>query len=197
MTIFHIVHMVVIDTQCSLESFRRFIIESTCSSYIPESYASDYEIFAERDADLGSIYVEAADKQTLKKIRDVTFVNARSVLGVIYNSKSGNTSLKWRQTQKYDGKVTGDASSNSLSNMAAARVITLKWVEDYVREKSAIRSPTDIALRSATMSSGSSDLTDIEFPSIIFTIISCAAKRQEGLLDHFAGIFHVHNLPPI
>ena len=136
MTIFHIVHMVVIDTQCSLESFRRFIIESTCSSYIPESYASDYEIFAERDADLGSIYVEAADKQTLKKIRDVTFVNARSVLGVIYNSKSGNTSLKWRQTQKYDGKVTGDASSNSLSNMAAARVITLKWVEDYVREKS-------------------------------------------------------------
>ena len=37
---------------------------------------------------------------------------------------------------KYDGKVTGDASSNSLSNMAAARVITLKWVEDYVREKS-------------------------------------------------------------
>ena len=88
MTIFHIVHMVVIDTQCSLESFRRFIIESTCSSYIPESYASDYEIFAERDADLGSIYVEAADKQTLKKIRDVTFVNARSVLGVIYNSKS-------------------------------------------------------------------------------------------------------------
>ena len=61
---------------------------------------------------------------------------ARSVLGVIYNYKSGNTSLKWRQTQKYDGKVTGDASSNSLSNMAAARVITLKWVEDYVREKS-------------------------------------------------------------
>ena len=46
----------------------------------------------------------------LKKIRDVTFVNARSVLGVIYNSKSGNTSLKWRQTQKYDGKVTGDAT---------------------------------------------------------------------------------------
>ena len=59
----------VIDTQCSLESFRRFIIESTCSSYIPESYASDYEIFAERDADLGSIYVEAADKQTLKNPR--------------------------------------------------------------------------------------------------------------------------------
>ena len=179
MTIFHIVHMVVIDTQCSLESFRRFIIESTCSSYIPESYASDYEIFAERDADLGSIYVEAADKQTLKKIRDVTFVNARSVLGVIYNSKSGNSSLKWRQTQKYDCKVTGDAFFISLLVLPA------------------IRSPTDIALRSATMSSGSSDLTDIEFPSIIFTIISCAAKRQEGLLDHFAGIFHVHNLPPI
>ena len=173
MTIFHIVHMVVIDTQCSLESFRRFIIESTCSSYIPESYASDYEIFAERDADLGSIYVEAADKQTLKKIRDVTFVNARSVLGVIYNSKSGNTSLKWRQTQKYDGKVTGDASSNSLSNMAAARVITLKWVEDYVREKSQQYDHQHIALRSATMSSGSSDLTDIESVDYFYDHFMC------------------------
>ena len=59
MTIFHIVHMVVIDTQCSLESFRRFIIESTCSSYIPESYASDYEIFAERDADLSKARVRS------------------------------------------------------------------------------------------------------------------------------------------
>ncbi|MDI1496052.1 MAG: hypothetical protein K8823_1360 [Cenarchaeum symbiont of Oopsacas minuta] len=139
----YVIYMVAIETQCSLESFRRFIIESTCSSYIPESYMSDYEIFAEREADLGSIYVEAADKQTLKKIRDITFVNARNVLGVIYNSKSGNTALKWRQTQKYEGKVTGDASTNSLSNMAAARVITLKWVENYVREKSQQKDQTN------------------------------------------------------
>ena len=49
---------------------------------------------------LGSIYVEAADKVTLKKIRDITFVNAKDILGIIYNSKSGNTALKWRQIKK-------------------------------------------------------------------------------------------------
>ena len=128
--------MVKIDTPASLESFRKFIIASTCSSFAPKSYLEDYEVFPEREESLGSIYVEAADKVTLKKIRDITFVNARDVLGIIYNSKSGNTSLKWRQIRRYNGKATGDASSNSLVNLAEAGVITLDWVENYVRKKS-------------------------------------------------------------
>ena len=66
---------------------------STCNSFAPKSYLEDFEVFPEREESLGSIYVEAADKVTLKKIRDITFVNARDVLGIIYNSKSGNTSL--------------------------------------------------------------------------------------------------------
>ena len=127
--------MVKIDTPASLESFRRFIIASTCSSFAPKSYLDDFEVFAERDESLGSIYVEAADKVTLKKIRDITFVNARDVLGIIYNSKSGNTSLKWRQIRRHNGKVTGDASSNSLVNLVEAGVITLDWVENYVKKK--------------------------------------------------------------
>jgi hypothetical protein len=127
--------MVEIDAPSDLESFRRFIIASTCSSFAPRSYLEDPEVFAERDEDLGSIYVEAADKVTLKKIREITFVNAKDVLGVIYSSKSGNTSLKWRQTRKNTGKVTGEASSNSLVNLAEGGVITLEWVEKYVQQK--------------------------------------------------------------
>ena len=127
--------MVEIDAPSSLESFRRFLIASTCSSFAPRSYLEDPEVFAERDEDLGSIYVEAADKVTLKKIREITFVNAKDVLGVIYSSKSGNTSLKWRQTRKNSGKVTGEASSNSLVNLAEGGVITLEWVENYVKKK--------------------------------------------------------------
>ena len=127
--------MVEIDAPSSLESFRRFIIASTCSSFAPRSYLEDPEVFAERDESLGSIYVEAADKMTLKKIREITFVNAKDVLGVIYSSKSGNTSLKWRQTRKNTGKVTGEASSNSLVNLAEGGVITLEWVEKYVQQK--------------------------------------------------------------
>jgi len=128
--------MVAIDTPASLESFRRFVIASTCSSFAPKSYLDDFEVFAEREDTPGSIYVEAADKVTLKKIREITFVNARDVLGIIYTSKSGNTSLKWRQIRRHSGKVTGDASSNSLVNLAQAGVLTLDWVENYVKKKS-------------------------------------------------------------
>jgi len=127
--------MVTIDAPSTVESFRRFVITSTCGSYAPRSYLEDPEVFPERDDDKGSIYVEAADKVTLKKIRDITFVNARDVLGIIYSSKSGNTNLKWRQIRRNTGKVKGEASSNSLVNLAEGGVITLDWVENYLKKK--------------------------------------------------------------
>ena len=109
---------------------------STCSSFAPNSYLEDFEVFPERDESFGSVYVEAADKVTLKKIREITFVNARDVLGIIYNSKSGNTSLKWRQIRRNNGKVTGEASSNTLVNLAEAGVINVDWADQYSRKKS-------------------------------------------------------------
>src|SRR5438445_13238930 len=99
--------MVTIDATCSFESFRKFIILSTCNSFIPESYLEDYEVFPERETSPGLIYVEAADKVTLKKIRDMTFVNAKEVLGIIYSSKSGNTNLKWRQIRRSEERRVG------------------------------------------------------------------------------------------
>ena len=49
--------MVKIDAASSLESFRRFTIASTCSSFVPESYRDDTEVFPEREDALGSISV--------------------------------------------------------------------------------------------------------------------------------------------
>jgi hypothetical protein len=66
----------------------------------------------------------------------MTFVNARDILGIIYNSKSGNTSLKWRQIKRNNGKVTGEASANSLTNLSESGVLTLDWVEKYLKRKS-------------------------------------------------------------
>ena len=128
--------MVTIDATCSFESFRKFISLSTCNSFIPESYLEDYEVFPERETSPGLIYVEAADKVTLKKIRDMTFVNAKEVLGIIYSSKSGNTNLKWRQIRRNSGKITGEASTNTLVNLTEAGVITQEWVQNYLRKKS-------------------------------------------------------------
>ena len=142
---FNTIEMVEINSPSSLESFRRFIFASTCSSYAPRSYLEDSEVFPEREEKLGSIYVEAADKMTLKKIREITFVNAKDVLGIIYSSKSGNTSLKWRQIRRNTGKVTGEASTNSLVNLAEGGVITLDWVDNYVKKKAEENQSKEIA----------------------------------------------------
>jgi hypothetical protein len=127
--------LVHIEATASLESFRKFIIISTCKSFIPESYLHDIEVFPEREEGPGEIYIEAADKVTLKKVREMTFVNAREILGIIYSSKSGNTQLKWRQTRRKSGKVNGDASSNALVNLVESGVLTQEWIDSYLNAK--------------------------------------------------------------
>ncbi len=121
-----------LDLTCYLEGFRRFLINSTCRSYIPESYFRDPEVFPEKEGDQGSIYVEAVDKVDLKQIRDIKFINARDILGIIYTSKSGNTKLKWRQLRGDTGRMTGEASGNSLGNLVMARVISSDEVEAII-----------------------------------------------------------------
>ena len=120
----------------SLESFRRFLVNSTCSSFIPESYYNDPEVFPQKEGDFGSIYVEAADKLTLKTIREITFINARDVLGIIYVSKSGNTKLRWRQIKGNEGRAIGDASVNSLVNLIFGGVITKEYAEQAAKSSS-------------------------------------------------------------
>ncbi len=98
-------------------------------SFIPESYLRDEEVFPEKEGETGSIYIEAADKVTLKTIRDISFVNARDILGIIYVSKSGNTRLKWRESRGDVGKVSGEASTNSLVNLFSARVLSREYTD--------------------------------------------------------------------
>jgi hypothetical protein len=70
---------------------------------------------------------------TLNKVREMTFVNAKEILGIIYSSKSGNTQLKWRQTRKKSGRVQGDASANALVNLVESGVLTQEWVTNYLK----------------------------------------------------------------
>lgn len=125
-----------IDIKTTLERFRRFIIYNTCLSFIPKGYLKDPTIFPERSSEKGEIYVEAASKVELAKIRDLTFVKAADILGVIYRSKTGNTYLKWRQIKGSLGRLTGVASPNSIVNLIEARVITREYVEEVLKELS-------------------------------------------------------------
>src|SRR5437660_10986281 len=85
-----------IETTCSLEAFRRFMITSTCRSFIPNDYQLDAQVFPERYRDLGTMYVEAEDKVTLGRENDISLVNVYYVLGIIYNSKNFYTALHCR-----------------------------------------------------------------------------------------------------
>jgi hypothetical protein len=147
-----IVTLVHIETTSSLESFRKFIIVSTCRSFIPESYLRDLEVFPEREEGPGAIYIEAVDKVTLKKVREMTFVNAKEILGIIYSSKSGNTQLKWRQTRRKSGRVQGDASANALVNLVESGVLTQEWVANYLKSTQ----PKEGSNTSSTTSTSSS-----------------------------------------
>jgi len=118
-----------IDVVCPLESFRRFMILSTCNSFIPDEYIEDVNVFPERPVENGTMYVEAEDKETLRRSRDLQFARVSNVLGVIYNSKSGLTKLKWRHIKDVLGKLSGEASGNSVVNLFEAEILD----EDYIK----------------------------------------------------------------
>lgn len=74
------------------------------------------------------MYVEAEDKVTLDKVQDITFVEVSSVLGIIYNSKSGHTQLKWRHVKDDQGRLSGDASTNTLVNLYEAGALDRSFI---------------------------------------------------------------------
>jgi hypothetical protein len=120
-----------IDAVCDLDSFRRFMIVSTCDSFIPENLREDEDVFPERATEQGTMYVEAEDKETVTQVRDIHFMRVTNVLGIIYKSKSGRTSLKWRHLKGKMGRLTGEASTNTLVNLFTSRALN----ESYAREQ--------------------------------------------------------------
>lgn len=121
-----------IDALCEIYNFRRFMVLSTCQSFMPETLYDDQYVFPERSSKEGTMYVEAEDKQTVQTIGEITFVRVSEVLGIIYNSKSGRTRLKWRNLTDRLGKLTGEASSNTLVNLFASGALD----ESYARKGS-------------------------------------------------------------
>ncbi len=113
----------MIDSVCDLERFRLFMIMSTCQSYIPRDLDEDETIYPERSSDNGTMYVEAEDKETVQQIREIRFTRASNVLGIIYNSKSGRTQLKWRHLKGRMGRLSGEASPNTLVNLFASEAL--------------------------------------------------------------------------
>ena len=117
-----------IDVFCKLAEFRRFMIISTCQSFIPLNLLRDEMVFPERQSTQGTMYVEAEDKVTLKRVEPITFVRVSEVLGIIYTSKSGRTQLRWRSVREDVGRLTGDASTHSLVNLFTSQILDESYV---------------------------------------------------------------------
>ena len=117
-----------LETSCSLESFRRFMITSTCRSFIPAEYEANPSVFPERSREQGTMYVEAEDKVTLNRVNDITFAQVTDVLGIIYNSKSGHTQLKWRHIKGELGRLSGEASTNTMVNLYEAGALDRSFI---------------------------------------------------------------------
>ena len=98
------------------------MIFSTCKSFIPNNY----------NRDPGDIHIEAVDKLMVKKLREITFVNAKEIFGIIYSSKTGNTILKWRQLKNKNGKGIGETLPSALSNLVESEVLTKHRFERYL-----------------------------------------------------------------
>jgi hypothetical protein len=128
--------VVHIETTSSLEGLRKFMNFNTCKSFIPSNYRGPGpDMFPERDVGPGDIYIEAVDKLMVKKLREITFVNAKEIFGITYSSKTGNIILKWRQLKNKNGKVIGEASLGGLANLVESGVLTKHWFERYLKSQ--------------------------------------------------------------
>ena len=90
---------------------------------MPDMLYNDGAVFPERAGSLGTMYIEAKDKETVMTAGEIRFVKTLEVNEIIYNSKSGRTKLKWTRIEGENGRLTGEASINTLVNLSAARIL--------------------------------------------------------------------------
>ncbi|MBS7655079.1 hypothetical protein KEJ50_01030 [Candidatus Bathyarchaeota archaeon] len=112
-----------INVSCNLKAFRKFLILNVCQSFIPNEWKVNDEIFPEKIGKEGSIIIEAKYKETVGVIKGMKFSKVKEILKIVYNSKSGRTKLTWVKVKGNEGKLIGDASVNSVVNLALAGII--------------------------------------------------------------------------
>lgn len=102
-------------------AFRRFLFKSAYPQADRELFLNP-RILIERDEKPGRIYVEADGKETLYQAEEhIRIISIRYVIGIIYQSRSGNTVLRWRDN-KPTGKVWGHVTPRSLGTLLSCSI---------------------------------------------------------------------------
>lgn len=119
-----------IEVYCTLDEMKRFLIESSAKNKFPRRYMKDPNYLFERRTEQGRIYIEADNKKDVEKIEDIVVVEVNNVLGIFYQSKSGRTKLTWRQIHKDLGKLSGQASGNTLVNLLESGIKNIRVIKE-------------------------------------------------------------------
>ena len=115
---------------CTQKEMKTYLIESTCKNFIPMQYLDDPTTLIERKNTDSKIHVEAEKKEDVTEIGEISFVKAENIIGIFYNSKSGNTSLIWIQLYGELGKMTGVCSNNTLVNLFSIGIRNIETITE-------------------------------------------------------------------
>ncbi len=111
--------------ECSYTAFRHFLFKAAYPNIEAEILASS-SLLLERDSDehgRGQIHIEAAAKQTICELPGSRsrLISAKHVLGIIYNSRDGQSKVFWREPRKIWGSVSPRTYATLLSCRANIR----------------------------------------------------------------------------
>jgi hypothetical protein len=125
-----------IDRIIPLEKFRRFLIYAC---YFPndrkiiEILLSDKKFFLIREGK-GKIEIIADEIFPYIFRENIAIVNAKNIKEIHYNSKSGNTKLKWIRINEYAGRLIGIASFRTLMNFYYSKMLPLKDIMEIINK---------------------------------------------------------------
>jgi len=124
-----------IDRIIPLEKFRRFLIYAC---YFPndrkiiEILLSNKKFFLIREGK-GKIEIIADEIFPYIFRENIAIVNAKNIKEIHYNSKSGNTRLKWIKINEYAGRLIGVASFRTLMNFYRSKSMKMNEIIEIIK----------------------------------------------------------------
>ena len=128
-----------IDRIIPLEKFRRFLIyacyynEKNKSKDTLDFLLKNRKFFPMREGNGKIEYI--ADEIFPYEFRSkVVIIYAKNIKEINYNSKSGNTKLKWIRINEYAGRLIGIASFRTLMNFYYSKMLPLKDIMEIINK---------------------------------------------------------------
>ena len=104
-----------------------------CKLFNPYKYKAktNQDKLPHRDIANSDIYLEVDDNTIFQKLKEISLVNMKEKLEIIYLLDTGNINLRLRYQKKIGTKI-GKDSSNTLSDLDGSNITTKEWNKNYL-----------------------------------------------------------------